>query len=110
MDTHSGTYPYTITNQLTHLPGAHGMTYRHTMPRDKIAITLERRVLQRLDRLVRTKAFASRSHAIQQAVAEKLERLDPTRLARECAKLDPKSEATLADETLPTDRATWPEY
>ena len=29
------------------------MTYCHTMPRDKIAITLERRLLQRVDRLVR---------------------------------------------------------
>jgi Arc/MetJ-type ribon-helix-helix transcriptional regulator len=86
------------------------MTYRHTMPRDKIAITLERRLLRRLDRLVRTKAFASRSHAIQQAIAEKLERLDRTRLARECAKLDPQTEATLAEEGLPLDRATWPEY
>jgi len=80
------------------------------MPRDKIAITLERRLLQRVDRLVRTKAFPSRSHAIQQAVVEKLERLDRTRLARECAKLDPHAEATLAEEGLPTDRVTWPKY
>ncbi len=80
------------------------------MPRDKIAITLERRLLQRLDRLVRTNAFPSRSHAIQQAVVEKLERLDRTRLARECAKLDQSAEARLAEEGLSTDRATWPEY
>ncbi len=86
------------------------MTYYHTMPRDKIAITLERRLLQRLDRLVRIKAFPTRSQAIERAVAEKLERLDRNRLARECAKLDPKLEAALAEEGLATDVAAWPEY
>ncbi len=80
------------------------------MPRDKIAITLERQLLQQLDRLVRTKVFPSRSQAIQQAVAEKLDRLDRTRLARECAKLDAHLEAALAEEGLSTDLAAWPEY
>lgn len=86
------------------------MTYCHTMPRDKIAISLERQLLQRLDRLVRIKLFPSRSQAIQQAVAEKLDRLDRSRLARECAKLDPKLEAALAEEGLSSDLAAWPEY
>ncbi len=80
------------------------------MPRDKIAITLDRQLLQRLDRLVRIKAFPTRSQAIERAVAEKLERLDRNRLARECAKLDPKLEAALAEEGLATDVAAWPEY
>lgn len=86
------------------------MTYCHTMPRDKIAITLERKVLQRLDQLVRDKAFRSRSHAIQQAVAAQLDRLDRTRLVRECAKLDPREEGALADEGLARDLKTWPAY
>lgn len=87
-----------------------GMTYYHTMPRDKIAITLERKALQRLDRLVRGSVFRSRSDAIQQAVAAQLDRLDRTRLARECAKLDAKAEAAFADEGLATDLRTWPAY
>lgn len=86
------------------------MTYYHTMPRDKIAITLERKVLQRLDQLVRDKTFRSRSHAIQQAVAAQLDRFDRTRLARECARLDPKTEAAFADEGLATDLGAWPAY
>jgi Arc/MetJ-type ribon-helix-helix transcriptional regulator len=86
------------------------MTYCHTMPRDKIAITLDRQLLRRVDRLVRARGFPSRSHAIAQAVAEKLERLDRTRLARECAKLDPRAEAALADEGLSTDLRAWPAY
>ena len=80
------------------------------MPRDKIAITLERTVLRRLDHLVRGKVFPSRSHAIQQAVAAQLDRLDRTRLARECAKLDARAEAAFAEEGLATDLGAWPAY
>ncbi len=86
------------------------MTYCHTVPRDKIAITLERALVRRLDHLVRGKLFASRSQAIQQAISEKLDRLDRTRLARESAKLDPREEATLADQGLATDLDAWPAY
>ena len=52
----------------------------------------------------------NRSQAIQQAVSEKLERLDRSRLARECAKLDPVSEQILAEEGFIEDVAQWPEY
>lgn len=76
----------------------------------KVAITIDRRVLGRLDALVKCKAFANRSRAIQQAVEEKLAQLDRSRLARECAKLDPLAEQALADEGLGRDLAEWPEY
>ena len=76
----------------------------------KIAITLDETILSRLDSLVRKQVFANRSRAIQEAVAEKLERLDRTRLARECAKLDPAHEKALAEEGLAGELAEWPEY
>jgi Arc/MetJ-type ribon-helix-helix transcriptional regulator len=76
----------------------------------KVAISIERRLLGRLDALVKRRAFSSRSKAIQQAVEEKLDRLDRSRLARECAKLDARSERALADEGLAEDFAEWPEY
>jgi len=76
----------------------------------KVAISLDESVLTRLDRLVRQRAFPNRSKAIEQAVKEKLERLDRTRLARECAKLDPAFEKALADEGLSRELAEWPEY
>jgi hypothetical protein len=41
-----------------------------------------------------------RSRAIQHAVAEKLARMERSRLAAECAKLDPEFEKALADEGL----------
>jgi hypothetical protein len=43
-------------------------------------------------------------------VAEKIKRLSKARLARECAKLDPKEERALAEEGLAGSTDTWPEY
>lgn len=80
------------------------------MSKTKVAITIDERVLERIDRLVGQKRFPSRSHAIQMAVEAQLERLDRTRLARECAKLDRKEEQRLADEGASSDLVGWPEY
>jgi len=68
------------------------------MARSKVAISLEESTLDRLDKLVRRAVFPSRSQAIQEAVEEKLARLERSRLARECAKLDPDFERALAEE------------
>jgi metal-responsive CopG/Arc/MetJ family transcriptional regulator len=76
----------------------------------KIAITIDQGTLLRLDRLVAQKVFRSRSNAIQVAIQEKIERLDRTRLARECAKLDPREEQALAEEGMAQELAQWPEY
>ncbi len=76
----------------------------------KIAISLEDDLLTRLDALVRKGVFPSRSRGIQLAIEEKLERLDRTRLARECALLDPAAEQAIADEGLAGDLKEWPEY
>ena len=76
----------------------------------KIAITLDEQLLGRLDRLVKTHVFPSRSKAIQEAVADRLDRLERTRLARECAKLDPAEEKNMADESLVAEADSWPEY
>jgi len=80
------------------------------MAKTKIAITLAEASLGRVDELVRQSLFTSRSQAIQEAVEEKLARLDRRRLARECAKLDPAFEKALAEEGLSEDISAWPEY
>ncbi len=80
------------------------------MPRSKIAISLDASTLERLDQLVEKAVFPNRSQAIQEAVEEKLARLDRSRLARECAKLDPLFEKALAEEGLSEDSSEWPEY
>ena len=76
----------------------------------KIAITIEEELLGKLDRLVSSKVFPNRSKAIQEAVQEKLSRVNRSRLARECAKLDPKFEKALAEEGISQDVGEWPEY
>jgi metal-responsive CopG/Arc/MetJ family transcriptional regulator len=78
--------------------------------RAKVAISLDGQTLGRLDRLVKTHVFPNRSQAIQVAIDEKLARLDKSRLARECAKLDPSFEKAMADEGLAEELAEWPEY
>jgi metal-responsive CopG/Arc/MetJ family transcriptional regulator len=76
----------------------------------KIAVTIDRDLLARLDQLVETARFPSRSRAVQEAIKDKLDRLDRSRLARECAKLDPRFEQELADEGLAADFDQWPAY
>ena len=51
---------------------------------------------------------ANRSQAGEAALADKLERLARTRLARESAKLDPREEKRLADEGLAEDSRRGP--
>jgi Arc/MetJ-type ribon-helix-helix transcriptional regulator len=80
------------------------------MSTSKVAITLDEELLKKLDRQVREGKFPNRSRAIQDAVEEKLARLDRTRLIRESAKLDPEIEQKLADEGLAEDFEEWPEY
>ncbi|MBI2087405.1 MAG: ribbon-helix-helix protein, CopG family [Deltaproteobacteria bacterium] len=80
------------------------------MGRSKVAISLDESTLDRLDKLVRKQVFPNRSQAIEEAVVEKLARLERSRLARECAKLDPAFEKALAEEGLSEDLAEWPEY
>ena len=80
------------------------------MPKTKVALTLESALLERVDELVAKQRFRNRSQAIEAALAEKLERLGRSRLARECAKLDPAQEQKLAEEGFAKGLATWPKY
>jgi Arc/MetJ-type ribon-helix-helix transcriptional regulator len=80
----------------------------HTMPKTKVALTIEADLLDRVDDLVARRRFRNRSQAFESALAEKLARLARTRLAEEAAKLDPLEERRMADEGLANDK--WPEY
>ncbi len=76
----------------------------------KIAITMDKSTLHRLDRLVKDRIFPNRSKAIQDAVEEKLKKLEGNRLARECAKLDAAVEKAMAEEGMDEELQQWPEY
>lgn len=79
------------------------------MPTAKIAISIDPEDLEQLDELVTRGVAASRSQLIQEAVHDKLARLKRTRLAAECAKLDPEEERAEAESWLRSEQA-WPAY
>ena len=76
----------------------------------KVAITIDKSLLERLDRLVKSRRFPNRSRAVQEAVSEKLSRLERDRLARESAKLDRRFEQAMAEEGMSCEATEWPEY
>ncbi len=76
----------------------------------KIAITLDQEILKSVDLLVEKKIYPNRSRAITDALRDKIARLGRGRLARECAKLDKRSEQALADEGLAGELKNWPKY
>lgn len=80
------------------------------MTASKIAITIDDNTLKQLDILVKSKLFPNRSRAIQEALSEKLSRLEKRRLAQECSKLDPNFEQSLAEEGLSSELEEWPAY
>jgi len=80
------------------------------MPKAKVALTLDADLLGRVDELVARHRFKNRSQAVESALAEKLARLARTRLAEECAKLDPAEERRFADEGMAATAESWPEY
>lgn len=80
------------------------------MTASKIAITIDDNTLKQLDGLVKSKLFPNRSRAIQEAITEKLSRLEKRRLAQECAKLDPNFEQSSSEEGLSSELEEWPAY
>ena len=82
----------------------------HGMTAAKIAITMPPTLLRQVDALVRSRRFRSRSHAIQSAVADKISDMAESRLARECARLDPAEEKAWAELGIAEDGKSWPKY
>jgi metal-responsive CopG/Arc/MetJ family transcriptional regulator len=80
------------------------------MNKAKVAITLDQYLLDQLDELISRHLYPNRSRAIADAVKEKLQRLEQSRLAQECAKLDPNEEKALAEEGISEEFAKWPAY
>ncbi len=80
------------------------------MAKAKLAITLDDRILSEVDHLVKRRLFPNRSRIIEEAVEEKLARINRNRLTRECAKLDPGFEKAMAEEGMEKELSEWPEY
>jgi len=80
------------------------------MAASKIAITIDNNILKRVDLLVKSKLYPNRSKAIQDAVAEKINKLEKNRLSLECEKLNPEFEQSVAEEGFSADIEEWPKY
>lgn len=80
------------------------------MAKAKLAVTLDENILNEVDSLVKRRVFPNRSRIIEQAVQEKLERLKKSRLADQCALLDPDYEKALAEEGMGEEVDQWPAY
>jgi metal-responsive CopG/Arc/MetJ family transcriptional regulator len=80
------------------------------MAKAKLAVTLDVETLSEVDRLVARRVYPNRSRVIEEAVKEKLARMNRSRLARECALLDPVFEQALAEEGIGEELSEWPEY
>lgn len=87
-----------------------GNTTESDVSKAKVAITIERKVLEELDEFVRQRRFVNRSLAIESAVVEKLTRLKRTRLIMALNAIDPAEEQAFAEEGLTSDLAAWPRY
>lgn len=80
------------------------------MATTKVAVTIDSTLLAELDQLVAQHVFPNRSKAIQVALEDKLARMRRSRLAHECAKLDPREEQAFAEEGMDRELTAWPQY
>lgn len=76
----------------------------------KIAISIDRDLLKKLDQLVEEEKFESRSQAIQLLLKDKVIELARYRFERECDKLDPEEEVAMAEEGLYEDTKEWEKF
>jgi metal-responsive CopG/Arc/MetJ family transcriptional regulator len=80
------------------------------MRKTKVTLTLDSKLVERLDQLIARRYFRNRSQAVESALVDALRRVIRTGLVRESAKLNPKQEKRLADEALVDALDSWPEY
>jgi metal-responsive CopG/Arc/MetJ family transcriptional regulator len=80
------------------------------MAKTKLAVTFDEKTLSEVDNLVRRRLFPNRSRVIEEAVLEKLSRINRDRLARECALLDQAFEKALTEEGMGEELDQWPAY
>jgi metal-responsive CopG/Arc/MetJ family transcriptional regulator len=80
------------------------------MPTAKIAITVSEPILLKLDRLVKEHRYPNRSRAIQEALEEKISKLERNRLAEALQCIDPVDEKQNAEEGMLDEVDTWPTY
>ncbi|HEX8411925.1 MAG TPA: ribbon-helix-helix domain-containing protein [Thermoanaerobaculia bacterium] len=75
----------------------------------RITITIDEHVLAEIDRLVTEGVYLNRSTAIEDALHERTAKRHRSTLARECTRLDARTEQASAEEGY-VGESEWPEY
>ena len=76
----------------------------------EVAVTIDKKLLAQVDRLVAEHVFPNRSKAVQAALQDQLRRIRHKRLAHESTKLNPCEEQASADEHMDKVLKEWPKY
>ena len=74
----------------------------------KVTVTLDKRVLFKLDELVDENIFKSRSTAVQKAIKDEIKIVKRKQFIEACKKLNSAEEIATAEEGMELD--TWPKY
>ncbi|OGT32512.1 MAG: hypothetical protein A3C44_02055 [Gammaproteobacteria bacterium RIFCSPHIGHO2_02_FULL_39_13] len=76
----------------------------------KIAISIDKKLLKKLDKLVDQDLFQNRSQAISTIIEAGMTDFLRERFKRECEKLDPAEEQAMAEEGLYWDTKEWEKF
>ncbi len=77
------------------------------MPKDKVAITVEKDILRELDLMVKEKNIPSRSKAIEDAISQLIENWRKNRLYEELRNLDVEAEKAEAEASVDAVNEAW---
>ncbi len=80
------------------------------MPKDKVAITVEKEILRELDLMVKEKNLPSRSKAIEEAISQLIENWRKKRLFEQLRKLDIEAEKAEAEASIDAVNEAWQKY
>lgn len=80
------------------------------MPKDKVAITVEKDILRELDLMVKEKNISSRSKAIEDAISQLIENWRKNRLYEQLRNLDVEAEKAEAEASVDAVNEAWQKY
>lgn len=80
------------------------------MPKDKVAITVEKDILRELDLMVKEKNMPSRSKAIEEAISHLIENWRNNRLYEQLRNLDVEAEKAEAEASVDAVNEAWQKY
>ncbi|HAA86377.1 MAG TPA: CopG family transcriptional regulator [Kosmotogaceae bacterium] len=80
------------------------------MPKDKVAITIEKDILRELDLMVKEKNIPSRSKAIEDAISQLIENWRKNRLYEQLRNLDVEAEKAEAEASVDAVNEAWQKY